>query len=65
MRVSSDVEIENRRHLAADLGQRLERVDVLALRLEEARVLDRDGDVRGELAQQRLVLAGERAGPSR
>ena len=58
-----DVEIENRRHLAADFGERLECVDVLALRLEETRVLDRDGDVGGKLAQQRLVLAGERAGP--
>ncbi len=56
MRVEQRVEVENRRHLAADLGQRLERVDVLALGPEQARVLDRHGDVRGELAQQRLVL---------
>ena len=55
------VEIENRRHLAADFGQRLERVDVLALGLEQPRVLDGHGDVRGELPQQRLVLRSERA----
>ena len=61
MRVEQRVEVEDRRHLAADLGERLERVDVLALRSEQARVLDRHGDVRGELAQQRLVLARERA----
>ena len=34
------VEIEDRAHLAADLGQRLERLGVLALRLEQPRVDD-------------------------
>ena len=56
------VEIENRRHLAADFGQRFERVDVLALGLEQPRVLDRHRDVRGKLPQQRLVLTGEGVG---
>ena len=46
------VEIEHRRDVAADLGQRLERVGVVAAALEEPRVDDADRDVRGELAQQ-------------
>jgi len=53
------VEVENRRHLAADFGQRLERVDVLPFRAEQPGVLQRHGDVSPELAQQRLVALGE------
>ena len=55
------VEVENRAELAADLRQRLERAGVLALVLEQPRVLDGDGDVRAELAQQHLVDLGELA----
>ena len=54
------VEIEDRAHLAADLGQRLERLAILALRLEEPRVDDRLRDVRRKLAQDRFVALGER-----
>ena len=46
------VEIEHRRDVAADLGQRLERLRVGAASLEQARVDDADRDVRGELSQQ-------------
>ena len=49
------VEVENRAEFARDLRERLERARVLALVLEETRVLDRDGDVRRELPQHRLV----------
>ena len=41
--------------LAADLRQRFERARVLALVLEQPRVLDRDRHVRAELPQHRLV----------
>ena len=56
------VEVEDRGELAGDLGERFERARVLALVLEEPRVLDRDRDVRAELAQHRLVGLGELAG---
>ena len=49
------VEIEDRGNLAADLGQRLERLGVAALEIEEPRVLERHGDERRELRQQRHV----------
>ena len=57
------VEVEHRRDVAPDLGQRLERVGVAPHLLEQLRVDDADGDVRRELAQQlhvggrELVLA--------
>ena len=55
------VGVEDRAHLAADLGQRLERLRVLALRFEQPRVGDGLRDVRAELAQDPLVALGERA----
>ena len=59
------VEVEDRAELAADLGQRFERARVLALVLEQPRVLDRDRDVRAELPQDHLVGLGELAGACR
>ena len=59
MRVSSSSRFRIAPNSRRDLGQRLERARVLALVLEEPRVLDRDRDVRAELAQQRLVGLGE------
>ena len=53
------VEIEDGAHLAPDLGQRLERVGVLALRLEQPRVDDRLRHVRRKLPQDRFVALGE------
>ena len=47
------VEVEDRGHLAADLGQRFERLAVLALALEETGVLDRHRHRRRELPEQR------------
>ncbi len=55
------VEVEDRAELAGDLRQRLERAGVVALVLDEQRVLDRDRDVRAELAQHRFVDLGELA----
>ena len=52
MRAKQLIEVEDRRDLAADLGQRLERLGVEAALLEEPRVDERDRDVRGELAQR-------------
>ena len=46
------VEVEHRRHLAADLGERLERFGVVPAALEQPRVDERDRDVRGELARR-------------
>ncbi len=57
------VEIENRAHLAPDLGERFERVRVLALRLEQPRIDDRLRDVRAKLAQNRFVALGKRVLP--
>ena len=45
------VEIEHRRDLAADLGERLERFGILALPLEQSRVDDRGRDVGCELTR--------------
>ena len=45
------VEIEHRRDFAADLGERLERLGVVPLLLEEPRVDERGRDVRRELPQ--------------
>ena len=59
------VEVEDRAELARDFRQRFERARVLALVLEEPRVLDRDRDVRAELPQQRLVGLGELPGACR
>ena len=53
------IEIEDGRDLAADLGQRLERLGVEAALLEESGVDERDRDVRRELAQDRDVVAAE------
>ncbi len=53
------VEIEHRRDLAADLGERLERLGVAAAALEQPRVDERDRDVRGELPHDRDVAFGE------
>ena len=55
------VGIENRAHLAADLGERLERLRVFALRLEQPRRRDRLRDVRAELPQDPLVALGKGA----
>ena len=55
------IEIEDRRHLASDLGERLERVHVMTFALEEPRVLECNGDVCGKLPQQRFVLRREGA----
>jgi len=55
------VEIEDRRHLAADLGERLEHLVVLALALEQPRVLDAARQRRGELAEDLLVQLVELA----
>ena len=52
------VEVEHRGDLAADLGERLERLGVLPLPLEQARVDERRRDVRAELAQDRHVALG-------
>ena len=57
------VEIEDRAHLAPDLRQRLERLRVLALRLEQPRVDDGLRDVGAELPQDDLVAFGERGPP--
>ena len=46
------VEVEDARELAADLGERLDRVRVAPLRFEQARVLDGDRHRRGEVAQR-------------
>lgn len=43
------VQIENGSELPDDFSERLERGGVLPLVVEEARILDRDGNVRGEL----------------
>ena len=42
------IEVQNGRDLAPDLGERFERLGVVAALLEEPRVDDRDRDVRGE-----------------
>ena len=55
MRDSSSVEIEHGRDLAADLGQELERLGVVALLLEQPRVDESGRDMRGELPQDRHV----------
>jgi hypothetical protein len=44
------VEVEDRRHLASDLGQRFERVDVMPFALEEPCVFECDGHVRAKLS---------------
>jgi cellobiose-specific phosphotransferase system component IIA len=49
------IQRQHRRDLAADLRQRLERRRVEAAALEQPRVDDRHGDVRGELPQQHHV----------
>ncbi len=53
------VEVEDRRHLAADLGQRLEHVGILPLPLEQAGVLDRHRHGGRELPEDGLVELGE------
>ncbi len=58
MRDSSSLEVEHRGDLAADLGQRLERLGVEALLLEQPRVDECGRDVRGELPQNRDVALG-------
>ena len=57
MRAKQLVEVQDRRDLAADLGERLERLGVAAAPLEQPRIDQRDRDVRGELAQDRDVGA--------
>src|SRR4030095_4632094 len=44
------VEVEDRGHLASDLGQRFERVDVMAFALEEPCVFECEGHVRAKLS---------------
>ena len=53
------IEVQDGRDLAADLGERFERLGVEPALLEEPRVDERDGDVRGELAQDGDVVAAE------
>ena len=53
--------IEDRAHLAADFGERFERLGVLAFRFEQPRRGDGLRDVRAELPQDPLVALGERA----
>ncbi len=52
------VEVEDGGNLAADFRQQFERVGVLALAREEARVDQRAGDVRRELGEDRRVPLG-------
>ena len=54
------LEIENRGELAPDLGERLEGLAVATLDVEEPRVLERDGDERRELPEERDVGLVER-----
>ena len=61
MRVSSSSRLRMAPNSRRDLRQRFERARVLALVLEEPRVLDRDRDVRAELPQHRFVGLGELA----
>jgi hypothetical protein len=49
------VEIQDRRDIAADLGEGLQRVGVLTLPLEQSRILDGHRHGRRELAQHLLV----------
>ena len=58
------LQVENRAHLAADLGQRLERLCVFALGLEQPGLDDRLRDVGGELPQDQLVAFGKRGASS-
>ena len=55
------VEIQDRRYLLANLRQRLERRRILALAIEQPRVLERHRHVRAELPQDRFVSFGELA----
>ncbi len=57
------VEIENLGHFARDLGERLERLGVVALLLEHARVAERLRDVDAELRENLLVALAEGADP--
>ena len=56
------IEVQNRRELARDSSERLERRRVLSFLLEQPRVLDGHRDVCAELAEDRLVGFGELAG---
>ena len=56
------VEVENRRHLAADLRKRLERFGVEAAALEQPRVHERHRHVSGELRDDGDVALRELAG---
>ena len=49
MRANSSSSVEYRRHLAPDLGERLERLGVAPAALEQTRVDQRNRDVRAEL----------------
>ena len=53
------LEVEDGGHFPADLRQRLERLDVGLLALEQPRVLDRHRDVCAKLPQHRLVARRE------
>ncbi len=53
------IQIQHGRDLAADLGERFERLGVQSALLEQARVDERDGHVRGELPENRGVANGE------
>ncbi len=53
------VQVQNRSELAGHLRQRLECARVLAFVLEQPRILDRDGDIRTELAQHRFIYQRE------
>ena len=55
------VRIENGRHLAADLGEGLQRFGVLAFRFEQPRGGNALGDVRAKLAEDPFVAFGEGA----
>ena len=53
------IEVQNRRDLTPDFGERLERLRVEPALLEEARIDDGDRDVRGDLPQHGHVVVAE------
>src|SRR5206468_3115538 len=55
------VQVENGPKLTRDFSECFKRARILALVLEEPRVLDRDGDMRAELPQDGLINVGELA----
>ena len=62
MRLQQLIDVEDRGQLAADLGQQRELARLPRNPRVEPRVLDSDGDARGEQRQQLLVFLGEGVG---